>query len=45
MRRGGILSAELDTHALVPKNSDINQTLEMKWRKWAQRESFKRYEL
>ncbi|KAL2066177.1 hypothetical protein VTL71DRAFT_2248, partial [Oculimacula yallundae] len=42
MRRGGILGSSLDTHALVPKESDEGQALEIKWRKWSQRESFKR---
>ncbi|KAH9218661.1 hypothetical protein DL95DRAFT_434210 [Leptodontidium sp. 2 PMI_412] len=42
MRRGGILGSPLDTHALVPKDSDEGQVLEVKWRKWSQRESFKR---
>ncbi|KAK0127676.1 hypothetical protein ONS96_007195 [Cadophora gregata f. sp. sojae] len=42
MRRGGILSPPLDTHALVPRETDEGQVLEVKWRKWCQRESFKR---
>ncbi|KAH7413212.1 hypothetical protein BKA64DRAFT_348221 [Cadophora sp. MPI-SDFR-AT-0126] len=42
MRRGGILGSPLDTHALVPKEADDGHVLEVKWRKWCQRESFKR---
>ncbi|PVH82824.1 hypothetical protein DL98DRAFT_413922, partial [Cadophora sp. DSE1049] len=42
MRRGGILGSPLDTHALVPRETDDGQVLEVKWRKWCQRESFKR---
>jgi len=43
MRRGGILGAASDTKALIPQESDTGQILEAKWRKWIQRESFKRY--
>lgn len=42
MRRGGMLGAPPDTQALIPHESDIGQILEAKWKKWTQRESFKR---
>lgn len=43
MRRGGVLSAPLDSQNLIPNQNDTGQTLEAKWQTWAQRESFKRY--
>jgi hypothetical protein len=45
MRRGGMLSASADTQALIPTEHDTGQVLELKWKTWAQRESFKRYDL
>ena len=42
MRRGGMLGAAPDTQALIPHESDTGQILEAKWKKWVQRESFKR---
>jgi hypothetical protein len=42
MRRGGMLGAAPDTQALIPRESDTGQILEAKWKKWIQRESFKR---
>ncbi|KAE9363819.1 hypothetical protein N431DRAFT_489671 [Stipitochalara longipes BDJ] len=42
MRRGGMLGAAPDTQALIPHESDTGQILEAKWKKWIQRESFKR---
>ncbi|KAK6602070.1 C6 transcription factor [Botrytis cinerea] len=41
MRRGGVLSAPLDSQNLIPNQNDTGQTLEAKWQTWAQRESFK----
>lgn len=40
---GGILSAALDSQNLLPNENDTEQTLEAKWKTWAQRESFQRY--
>ncbi|KAM0134050.1 hypothetical protein ACHAO1_005878 [Botrytis cinerea] len=45
MRRGGVLSAPLDSQNLIPNQNDTGQTLEAKWQTWAQRESFKRLSL
>ncbi|ESZ93895.1 hypothetical protein SBOR_5716 [Sclerotinia borealis F-4128] len=45
MRRGGILSAALDSQNLLPNENDTEQTIEGKWKTWAQRESFKRLSL
>lgn len=42
LRRGGIFSLPPDTEALIPRSSDEGKVLEAKWRKWVQRESFKR---
>lgn len=42
MRRGGILGAAADTQSLIPHESDTGQVLEAKWKKWTERESFKR---
>jgi len=40
---GGMLGAAPDTQALVPQEPDTGQILEAKWKKWIQRESFKRF--
>ncbi|KFZ03966.1 hypothetical protein V502_10519 [Pseudogymnoascus sp. VKM F-4520 (FW-2644)] len=42
MRRGGIFGAAADTQSLIPHESDTGQVLEAKWKKWTERESFKR---
>lgn len=42
IRRGGIMAAPADNQALIPDESDTGQILETKWKKWVQRESFKR---
>ena len=42
MRRGGIFAPPLDTDALAPCESDNGNGLDMKWKMWAKRESFKR---
>ena len=42
MRRGGIFGAPADSQALIPHESDTGKVLEAKWKKWTERESFKR---
>ncbi|KAI1848243.1 hypothetical protein JX266_005956 [Neoarthrinium moseri] len=42
MRRAGTLSAPADTPNLIPLPSDSPEELENKWRKFVQRESYKR---
>lgn len=42
MRRGGMFGATADTQSLIPHESDKGKVLEAKWKKWIQRESFKR---
>ena len=42
MRRGGVFGTPTGTEVVVPLESDTGHVLEAKWRKWAQRESFKR---
>lgn len=42
MRRGGMFAATADTQSLIPHESDTGKVIEAKWKKWIQRESFKR---
>ncbi|KFY28340.1 hypothetical protein V491_00522 [Pseudogymnoascus sp. VKM F-3775] len=42
MRRGGMFGVTADAQSLIPHESDTGQVLEAKWKKWIQRESFKR---
>lgn len=42
VRRGGMFGASADAQSLVPLESDEGPALENKWKKWVQRESFKR---
>jgi endonuclease III len=42
MRRGGMLTAAPDTQALIPCKYDTEKVIEAKWKKWTERESFKR---
>jgi hypothetical protein len=42
VRRGGMFGASTDAQSLIPLGSDEGPVLENKWKKWVQREAFKR---